>query len=283
MKVYRVLPYDKIRYEREILENYKKLEDVYYSMGYIPFDVGNTVHTSNNIYKELPNKSSEIGKYFFLYPEDAINNADTLNYIHDINGSSIFLTEYEIPLELILKYIGYGDYSGDLFHKKNYCLECFLTLEDLGYEIIDSQDICENLKMNTFIKSIDNLIKNGTSVIYYPDFYRKIFNITNLNIMKNNPNIIKRHIKENPFLLEFIESDVSLIKCPFITDKIIQIDCEKLLLDCGSPKYIADYFKKYDIDVNFTKEHRLFKQHVLKYVGTNKQKKDKEMVRKLLK
>lgn len=154
MKIYRVITNTFTTARVRLGLTPTALEDIYYDMGYISLLGNASFHKCNNIYENI----SGDGKYFFLFPEDAILIGNQLLKIyHGLFYIDTFLVvEYDVPNELILKNIGYGDYSNYWSRK---ILETFIEKEDLGNKIITTDSIGIERKTQSFINRFSDSIQ----------------------------------------------------------------------------------------------------------------------------
>ena len=136
MKLYRVVPNIFSYEERLKCGTAPNAEAIYYKLGFASF-IGSTVmNKGNNVFNQ--GEKIKMGKFFFLFPEDAIINGYTL-----LIGAqrlrfleSFYVLEYDFPEELIVKHFGYGDYSTNI---PLYLMEIYIEKEDF---ITDENEIC---------------------------------------------------------------------------------------------------------------------------------------------
>ena len=82
-------------------------------------------------FNSLADDLSEEGKYFYLFAEDAIiQGNDLLGKYHRLTIDTFLVVEYDIPKEIILKNIGYGDYTEGI--NPLYLIESYIERSDLG-------------------------------------------------------------------------------------------------------------------------------------------------------
>ena len=151
MKIYRVVPNSFASGER--LKNEKVFsEGIYYSMGYTSIP-RKTPHKFNNIKCE-----DKIGKYFFLFLEDAVAVGNSLiKNFHRLNSSTCTILEYDVPEELIFKHIGYDEYKSDIF--PIYLAKTFIEKDDLGNNPLRSYDIADIEKEKYFLQAFERFLK----------------------------------------------------------------------------------------------------------------------------
>lgn len=108
MKIYRVVPNGLFEICKLRNGEFIGLEAIYYGMGYTSFLEKKVCHAYNNIYKNI----NEEGKYFYLFFEDAVReNHNLMTHFHGLNTNDFFIVEYDVPGELMLKNIVFGDYN----------------------------------------------------------------------------------------------------------------------------------------------------------------------------
>ena len=100
IKVYRVLPDNFSEGPKRAIANY---ESLYYYMGYTQFK-GKIKHYP--YYSSIQYLQEEEGKYFFLFPEDALLCSSTL-----VTGNTCKIVEYIFPIDVATKLMGQGEYD----------------------------------------------------------------------------------------------------------------------------------------------------------------------------
>ncbi len=60
------------------------------------------------------------------------------------------ILEYDIPIDMIMKHIGYGDYTYDIMPL--YLIETFIEKDDFDGTVISSDDIDEHEKQKHLIE-----------------------------------------------------------------------------------------------------------------------------------
>lgn len=281
MKIYRVMPFDIQRYTRFTENGYINVEDIYYNAGYISFRNKDIHHTNNNIYREIPKEEYNDGKYFFLFIEDAITKGHILNRFHNTRYNHFFIAEYNIPEDLILKYIGYGDYTFDII--KDYALECFIKKSDFLGQIEKSNELDENFKIDALISSLNQLLINDLCFKFDNDFYTKLFKVEDLASVINNEEAIKRVLLNCSYYNSFLQTSVDLIKTPYITGKIIAVNDRQLFREYKGRWNSSEYFKQFGLDADFSEKQKDFKNDLLSYAGLYNKEKDSDKIKSLLK
>ena len=120
MKIYRVVPDSFATGERLNANDKVGSEDIYYKMGYTPFSEKIGRHNFNTL-----NCENKQGKYFYLFAEDAIQEGSNLiNVYHRLGVDTFSVIEYDMPEDIIMKNIGYGDYTHDIMPL--YLIESFI-------------------------------------------------------------------------------------------------------------------------------------------------------------
>ena len=125
-------------------------EDLFTYMGYTPF-YGNIHygHANNYGYRQ-----HEEGKYFFLFPEDALFCS---NILLDDQCFSAKIVEYEFPFYDIFYNIGNGWYENGRFSPCYSISECTIGKSFFTGEKISSKDIDEGTKKAAIQKSFDEI------------------------------------------------------------------------------------------------------------------------------
>ena len=277
MKVYRAIP-DVFYTDNYLKEDRKStFEDIYYGMGYIPFN--ELHHSYNNIYKNLSSEEKKAGKYFFLFAEDAIwNGLFLLKSFHNAHLSTFKVVEYDVPDELVLKHIGSGDYKKDAF--ENRCMECFLTKDDIEGEHILTTELSEEEKhlgiFNAFQNSLKSIVDYDHQVYFETEFYKDYFNCCDLSSLVNNADKLEKGLVNSPLYTKFMNSEISIVKTPIITGKIFRVNEFDDWSDLAKPfRSIGERFENYN-------DQERFKRQLIYFSGSDDQE-SKEKVKTLLK
>ena len=286
MKIYRVIPDTFTRGERINETDYIGLEDIYYNGGYISFREKQIVHKANTIYRNISNEDKEKkGKYFYLFPEDAVMRGYTvLNVFHNLKTTNFIIVEYDIPEDLILQCIGYGNYSQGI--TEIYTLECFITKDDIKGMEQKSDQISvydkNNILMESLKQTIKTLIHFKDKACYDYNLYSKIFNVDDLsNIIVDNERI-KEILLNSQYYKEFMKTIVDLVETPYITGKAISVNAIAAGGYIGW-KNTEEYFKNLGLNVDYSEEQKEFKEELLYYLGLYNDNEDKEKAKALLK
>lgn len=125
-------------------------DDLFTYMGYTPF-YGDIRYGHANNYGC---RQYEEGKYFFLFPEDALFCSNIL-----LNGECFTakIVEYEFPLDYVFYNIGNGRYENGYWSPRYYINECTIGKSFFTGEKNFSKDIGEKLKKNAIQKSYDEI------------------------------------------------------------------------------------------------------------------------------
>lgn len=283
MKIYRTIPDSFSSFANR---NYSKanvriaLENIYYRMGYAYFIEKIGCHDFNNL-----NCEEKIGKYFYLFPEDAILEGSKLlqNY-HRLRGSTYLIIEYDVPEEVILKNIGYGDYTSDIMPM--YIMETFIEKNDFGNIILSSNQIESDKKnkclidaLNFFLENLQGIIGSSTDddVEYYLDYFKS----DNLKVLLSNKSELLSQLLESELYSSFIQQECELVSTPFITTRIAPINREFIFKELGDYNKIFEYYQTFGIHCDFSQEQKNLKKELLYCV--DKDTADKEYIKKLLK
>lgn len=287
MKIYRALPNIFVTKNMNIKENIF-LEDIYYKMGYVscPNKVGG--HNFNTL-----NCENLIGKYFYLFAFDAIYGGYTLihNY-HRLRADTFLVLEYDVPEDIILKHIGYGDYTDGIL--PNLLIETFIEKEDFCSKIISSDKILEKEKLRylvTSFKEIINALVNykycaAKDIEYYIKLFfgnnlssisKKIWGFTGVELQSLTDKEISENIVNSEFYSNFLNNSCDLILSPYITNKtiIVNWNFHTKLYD-----NMSNYYQNLGIRFEEIEEYTELKEELLYSLSQNQ---DKETIRKLLK
>lgn len=167
-------------------------EELYAYLGCTPF-YGNIRHGfANNIgYRQI-----EEGKYFFVFPEDALLCSSAL-LNNDCYTAKI--VEYEFPLGDVFYNIGYGEYENRSIHHQ-WVTEFTVGKSVFTGEKLSSKSIDDELKRKITEKSYDeinDLLGNNKMKEYFPkDDYcfeklEKRFNFRSEKFINDEANLIK--------------------------------------------------------------------------------------------
>ena len=146
-------------------------DDLYAYLGYTPF-YGKIDHGfANNIgYNQC-----EEGKYFFLFPEDALLCSPTLLYDQCFTAK---IVEYEFPIEEVFYNIGYGEYDNRSIHH-HWVTELTIGKSKFTGKKLSSKDIDEELKRKIIqesYKEVYELLGESKMKEYFPkeDFSKEV-------------------------------------------------------------------------------------------------------------
>lgn len=289
MKLYRVLANSFLSKGRLDEKNPTGLEGIYYSMGYTYFRGERGYHACNNIYKTI----TEAGKYFFLFFEDALKyGTGLLNGLRNLNIQSYTIVEYDIPIEIILKNIGVGDYTNSII--KEYAIETYINKSDLGENNLSTEEISDEQKkaaiINFFKETLKQLNLFKEFSLYDHIYYLEQFEEDLWKVLEN-PENIERKVIESSIFKSILASSRELIESPFITGVCLQINQEyyyERFMVFNDPEKIKDYFSRRNIRCDFSQEQKSFKEDLLyyaglNYTGINGKEKEPEEIKKLLK
>lgn len=279
MKLYRVLP--NIFLVNNKLDQVvpRGIEGIYYNMGYTTFTGNMGSHAYNTIYENI----TEEGKYFFLFFEDAFTiGRNFLCDHHRLSLKSYIIIEYDVPLDIILKHIGYGNYE---LNSPLNLIETYIQRSDFIGNQIDSDMIScktkEDFLLREYRKTLEELLKLGYNEDI--DYYLKKFDIyyRNMNELKNileDEKELKYSLKRliNPFDSSFRY----LIETPYITKRVVQVNPIYIYNNIGEPgsEELKLYFKELGFKYDTSLEHKELKEYLLEYLKEN----NLENVRRLL-
>lgn len=281
MKIYRVVPASFVTEERLNSTKLIGVEDIYYKMGYTSFLGKRGFHMYNNI----KSSSKEEGKYFFLFFEDALfEGYNLIGYFHRLRMDKCSIIEYDVPEDIILKHIGYGDYTHGI--KINHKLETFIEKSDFNSEVITTDDVSSD---NKIVALTDSLIEELKYIKEYSfqfsedmEFYARRFGSNDLDSIILDPERVTDIIKHSPFYSTFMQEKGELLKSGYITKKIIPLNMRFLSRKFNEIEEMAEYYSAMGIDFRTSKEHENFKKELLYYCEKNNEE-DKPKVMSLLK
>lgn len=276
MKIYRVVPDSFATGERLNANEKVGSEDIYYKMGYIPFSDKLARHDYNNLHCE-----DKQGKYFYLFGEDAIQEGYSLiNNYHRLQTDTFSIIEYDVPEDIIMKNIGYGDYTHDI--EPIFLVETFIEKWDLGSNIIKSNQIEENEMLRSLILVFKDSLKRMQEYDSYRDkkFYEGYFAVNSLSSI-NDDEEIKNILLNSKFYHTFSNQQRELIPSAYITGKMLPVNMEFICSSFDDWDEYSAYYQKLGVKCDFSTEHREFKKEVL--YNLRKSNPDKEKIKQLLK
>ena len=283
MKLYRVVP-NTFSFGNRLNEQVVPGgEDIYYKMGYTSFLGKRGFHKYNNIFES--SNIIEDGKYFFLFPEDAIKQGQyLLTKFHKLqNIESFYIIEYDFPIDIALQYFGYGDYKHDS-GLPNPLVVIFIEKNQFSPE-------AENIRIP--IKTIDEILLSSLTKTLENGASREQFEYENYAIMNfyssledfiSNPKNIEYHLLHSNLYNAFHSLTGDIIKSPYHTGRIFSINLAHIFETYSSWKDASEYFQSIGINCDLSNEQNEFKKDILIATGyNNPTEKDREQVKKLLK
>ncbi len=148
-------------------------DDLYAYLRYTPFYGKIRYGRANNI----GDRQSEEGKYFFIFPEDALMCSSALLYDQCFTTK---IVEYEFPINEAFRNIGWGEYEnrGILHH---WVTELTIGKSDFTGKNLSSKDIDEELKRKIIqesYKEVYELLGESKMKEYFPknkdDFSKEV-------------------------------------------------------------------------------------------------------------
>lgn len=274
MKVYRVVP--NCFFTGKKLDNSGKisLESLYYKMGYTSF----SSKVKRDDYNSLNCKNYQ-GKFFYLFAEDAVFEGSSLiNGYHRLRANICSILEYDIPEDMIIKHIGYGDYTYDIMPL--FLIETFLEKDDFG-SVILSNEIAEDKKLKCLVETLKDSLRIAEEYDSFEDknYYKDLFQGFNLSSLTDEE--IMHVLLSKGFYSTFSNQQCELISSPFITGRIIPLSMVFLSDKLGNFNEISEYYQKLGIRYEFSKEHQNFKKELLNTIRYDSS--DKENIKRLLK
>lgn len=265
MKVYRVIPESFLTISR--WNNDKLgLENVFNENGYVTFDYTNN-HEYNNYYANL--KDKKVGKYFFLFAEDAISYGHgLLSTYHQFFFPYFLVSEYDIPVETIIKHIGTGKYESDEI------LECFVEKDDFDGTPYNANSFATEERVDFFVNSINNTLER---ILELPKELRDSKAIEafinriggnididgNIDIVADCQNKIRETIRENkPASYSNIERE--LVKTDYLTKKIFSVNMDYLDFYLKNFENVEKYYKEKGIDVDYSEDREDYKEKIIR-------------------
>lgn len=280
MKIYRVVPDSFVTGRKIYQQSLTGVEDIYYMAGYTSFLGKRGYHEYNN----LGDCKDKDGKYFYLFAEDAVQEASKLiGGYHRLQMNTCSILEYDVPEDIILKNIGYGDYTEDIFPL--HLLETYLEKSDLGQEIIATEELSEEAKtaylVDTLSESLERIQKLDFSAYDDKRFYKEYFNVDNLDSIMADKEKLREAILRSNFYHAFQKENGELIKSPYITKRIVPVNTDYLYHELRTFGKIGEYYQEYNLNCDFSEEQSKFKDELLNIVKRKEQ--DKEKIKSLLK
>lgn len=279
MKIYRVVPNSFTTNKRlDSLES-TGFEDIYYKMGYSSFLGKRGYHMYNSLSDSIKGE----GKYFYLFFDDALLQGNNLiQGFHRLKADTCSIIEYDIPEDIILKNIGFGDYTDTIF--TNHIIETFVEKSDLSSEITTPENLSKESKIETLtqmlVESLKQMKEYGFSAYDDLEFYTQYFENYNLDSLINDEEKLKQAISISPLFLTFKHEDGEILKTPYITKKIIPLNIGFLSHELHEFEAAAEYYQNKGIDCRISDEHEKFKRELLRYVKDKDQ--DKQKIKSLL-
>lgn len=277
MKVYRAVLDSFVTNRKLEQKSIRGLEGIYYQAGYSSFVNKMGYHDYNSLAKDIKKE----GKYFFLFAEDAIEEANSLiGGYHRLNMDTCLVIEYDIPEEIILKMIGFGDYTDD--KHSLYLIESYIEKDDFGNLIITTDEISVEEKTDFLIRALNESLKRILECQSLFDMidYLKYFNYKKLESIIDNTEEIANVLINNSFYNSFMDERRQLIQSSYITGKVVPVNRRFWHEKLKNYKQIEDYFQNKGIDCNFSEEQNKRKKEILYYLQQDNQ--EKEKVKKLL-
>lgn len=277
MKIYRVVPDSFATGKRLNANGQVSSEDIYYRMGYTPFGDEPTHHDYNNLQCE-----DKQGKYFYLFAEDAIQEGHSLiNVYHRLRANTFSVIEYDLPEDVIMKNIGYGDYTRGSMPL--FLVETFIEKSDLGSSSITSNQVREKelLKklMLVFQDSLKRMQEYGAFAYEDSRFYEDYFGVSDLSSITDEERI-KEVLLNSEFYSSFLYQQCELVLSTHITGKTLPVNMGFIshkLRDCEER---SKYYRNQGVQCDFSKEQHEFKEEILNNI--RKPNLDREKVKRLL-
>lgn len=277
MKIYRVVPNGFLTGRRLETTDKVATEAVYYEMGYTPFSGNPGNHDFNSL--DCDNLQ---GKYFYLFAEDAIleGNKLMINY-HRLRSDICSMLEYDVPIDIIMKHIGYGDYTTDIFPL--HLIESFIEKDDLGNNVTHSHEMDKNEKLKYlfafFKQSLNTINEYGINSWDDLEYYEDLFGTTDFLSITDEE--IKQALLNSEFYSTFLNQQRELVSSPYITGRVLPVNPEFLSYELkGNYDKIKEYYQNLGVRYEFSEEHREFKKELLNTINQGNQ--DQGKIKSLL-
>lgn len=288
MKLYRVVPNTFSTGNRLDTEIIPGAEDIYYKMGYASFLGQRGFHKYNNLFEN--SDTIEDGKYFFLFPEDAIKQGFyLLTKFHKFTAiESFYVVEYDFPIDIVLEHFGFGDYKSDS-GIPNPLVEIFVEKKHFithPKEIISPSEIpgakIDEILLTSLTEVLEHA-KDGYDRLQYEDFAIKNYYMSFEDFV-SNPKNIQFELQNSRLRHAFHSLSGEIIKSPYLTGRIIPININQLFQTYFSWEDATEYFQSMGIRYDSSIEQNRFKTDILIAAGHyNPKEKDAKKIRNLLK
>lgn len=190
MKIYRVVPDLFLTGKKLNLAKKNSFEHLYYKTGCTSFSDEVSVFDFNTL-----NTDYLKGKFFSLFFEDAVEEGNRfIKGYHRLNADVCAILEYDVPLDIIMKHIGYGDYSIGI--RSIHLLETFVESSDIGSKevMITDEEKINNI-VETFAETLQMLPEYGAFIISDLEYYTNLFGYK-LSQYKDLSSVSLERIKE---------------------------------------------------------------------------------------
>jgi len=305
MKVYRLIPDSFLSLDRQKnviglneTENIS-VEDIYYNMGYVTFNKRmyyvdlEACEIDQILLKEEHagiKDTSKYGKFFFIFKEDPIIYSSNLSILcnykpYYYRSGSGRLVEYDIPEDIVMRYYASGTYGpvcGYCSHEL--AAECYVKDNSFDGKIISSNEISIEDKRKALIKSLKQTLNSLTDLNNKDNkIYKYFTNLFNINEVINDDDKLKEVLFNSIYYENFIKKEVELVKTPYITGKVLSSPFDGAL-NYRFAKDNEDYYKARGFNVDFSYEHRRFREKMARYNSSEMDEEKKkyvlEMIRK---
>lgn len=277
MKLYRMVPNCFLTNDESGGIKRINTEDMYYKMGYVSFSDRPKKHSYNSL-----DCNHLQGKYFYLFPEDAILHGKRLmSGYHRLNSDIWTILEYDVPIDIIMKHLGYGNYTDSIYPLL--LIESFIEKNDLGEEASISNTIDQNnlLKFftNTFVESLDILKEYENYSLRDIKLCQNEFSNVDFSVAMDE-RLIKNLLLNSDFYNRFSKQGYTLVASDYITGKMLVVN-NLLFYKIGTRVKTLEYYKNLGLKCDYSKEHQEYKNELLSLIKESDQ--DKEAIKKLLK
>ena len=278
MKIYRVVPDLFLTGKKLNLAKKNSFEHLYYKTGCTSFSDEVSVFDFNTL-----NTDYLKGKFFYLFFEDAIEEENRfIKGYHRLNADVCAILEYDVPLDIIMKHIGYGDYSIGI--RSIHLLETFVESSDIGSKevMITDEEKINNI-VETFAETLQMLPEYGAFIISDLEYYTNLFGYK-LSQYKDLSSVSLERIKEillssNIYSL-FLNQRSELLSSPYITGKTVPLNDQYIFSKFRTQEEISTYWQSFGITYETSKESLDFKEELLYQVS--RVERDMTKIKKLL-
>lgn len=279
MKLYRIVPNSILTDSTSTdIINKINIEDIYYKMGYASFSDRHRKHSFNSL-----NCNNLQGKYFYLFPEDAILHGKRLmSGYHRLDTNIWTILEYDVPTDIVMKHLGYGNYTDSICPLL--LIESFIEKNDLGEKAVLSDEI----DPNSLLKCLTEVIMESLDILKEYENYslsdivlcQNAFSEIDFSVAMDEESI-RNILLNSDFYNTFVKQHYILVASDYITSKMLVVN-NRFFRKLGTRVKICEYYKNLGlIECEFSDERQEYKNELLSLIRDDNQ--DKEIIKRLLK